>query len=184
MQSTIKKVMLVLVAVGGVQVVGCQSLIPTVTVTVGLDENLSSIDVVAGEANTKQGRVLFSSDGNFSIGRGSLVIDPEALSFTASSTNAPKLISAQSMSDTIQVTAFVASPELLDTVCEVGEKYGPYTVTLDGTFQPTSVTPASITLTQDTIDLLNAGSFSLCLQVDSSVSGTVVLSSLNLNLGF
>jgi hypothetical protein len=83
----------------------------------------------------------------------------------------------------LEITAWIASADLLDTVCDVGEQYGPYEVTLDANYVPIAVQPATITLTQTTLDLLNGGEFSLCVQVVSPVSGTVRIESFTFNLG-
>ena len=56
-------------------------------------------------------------------------------------------------------------------------------ITLDEDYAPIAINPSSVTLTQTTVDLLNAGEFSLCIEVVSPVDGRVTIGSLTLNLG-
>jgi len=177
----------ILALVGGMQITGCQSLIPLIAIPVSLSGTLSQIELIAGEPSTTCGTINFTTDSGFTIGRGTFEFDADALSFVALETTPAgtgKLVAGQAIENTIVATAFVAAAALQDTATEVGDKYGPYTDVLDENFQITSVSPSSITLTQNTIDLLNGGSLSLCLQIESSVSGTFAISSFKLNLGF
>ncbi len=69
-----------------------------------------------------------------------------------------------------------------DTVCETGEKYGPYTVTLDATGRPVSVDTAWVELTPRSTDWYNAGQFSLCIQMEATIAGTMSIESLAMDL--
>jgi len=184
MQLSFRVSTVLLVLVGGVQIAGCQSLIPLVAVPVSLSAKQSQIDLVAGDQSVTCDTINFVSNSSFTIGRGTFEIDPSALSFiTIETTPTGKSLAAQAIENTIMFTAFIAPATAGDTAVDVGDMYGPYTIVLDNNFQPVSVSPSAITLTQETVDLLNAGSFSLCLQIDSSVSGAFAISTVTLNLG-
>lgn len=59
-----------------------------------------------------------------------------------------------------------------DTVCETGETYGPYTVTLDADGRPVSVDTEWVELTQQSREWYNAGQFSMCIQIEATRAGT------------
>ena len=69
-----------------------------------------------------------------------------------------------------------------DTVCETGEKYGPYTVTLDANGRPVSVDTAWVEFTPRSTDLYNTGQFSLCIQMEATMAGTMIIESLAMDL--
>ena len=83
---------------------------------------------------------------------------------------------------TLVVTVWVAPIEQLDPVCEVGEQYGPYSITLNEDNVPTAIDPSTIELTDATLDLLAAGEFSICLEVISPIDGTVTIDRLEVEL--
>ncbi len=188
MKLSLKFSTAMLAIIGGVQIVGCQSLIPLIAIPVSLTGSLANIELIAGEQSTTCGSVNFATESGFTIGRGTFEIDANSLSFASIETipagdGSDEMPANQAVENSITLTAFVAAAGLQDTATEVGDPYGPYTILLDDNFQPVSVSPSSITLTQDTIDLLNGGSLSLCLQIESTVSGSLAISSFTLNLG-
>ena len=75
------------------------------------------------------------------------------------------------------------SVDLVDTVCDVGEQYGPFEVVLDENLEPVSVSPSRDLLTRNTLNLINEGEFSLCIEVVSPVEGIVEIESFAFNLG-
>jgi hypothetical protein len=80
----------------------------------------------------------------------------------------------------LEITVWIASGDEVETVCDTGEEYGPFSVKLEDNV-PVSVDPSEVTLSQNTLDLLNSGSFSLCIEVISPVDGIVTISSLTFN---
>ena len=140
---------------------GCNVL--QVPIEVSLDERTAAFDVTAGtpEQNT------FSSPidtAGITLGSGSVRIDPAAMSVMATDGSGAKLAQvgvicadacdAAAVDATtcdqvcnlgeINVTLWIGGADEISTVCETGDVYGPYRVTLDGTLQPVSVTPSSV----------------------------------------
>lgn len=157
---------------------GCQP--PTIPATIGLSPAIGSFVLEAGTAVMHAGTVNFNNDSGLTIGSGRLRLDPSVITFTPA---AGKFTAFQVVAETLTVTARVGPPEDVATVCETGETYGPFTVTLDENLQPASIEPDSVGLSQTTIDLLNAGSFSLCLEAVSSVNGTLAIPNMVFDLG-
>jgi len=164
---------------GLLAVAGCQPI--RLPVTAALASSIGSFLVQAGVPTTQSGPVTFNNTTGISVGSGVLRLDPSVITVTAAAPG--KLVTLQAPSATLMVTARVAPLSERETVCETGETYGPFDVTLDATLQPVSVDPSSVALTQSTIALLNAGEFSLCLEVVSPVDGTVTIASLAFDLG-
>jgi hypothetical protein len=77
--------------------------------------------------------------------------------------------------DTGILTLRVAPAEAASTVCTDGELIGPFTITLDGSFQPVSVVPPTVEATQTTMDVINIGSYSICFEVTSPVDAVADL---------
>jgi hypothetical protein len=69
-----------------------------------------------------------------------------------------------------------------NTVCDDGDEYEAV-VQLDDNGDPTSVSISPSQLTQNTIDLLNSGSFAICVEVISPVTGEILIDELVFNLG-
>jgi len=85
---------------------------------------------------------------------------------------------AQAAVDGGQLYLRVGTAEQIDTVCEVGELYGPFSITLADNFQPESVSPAEANATQQTLDVINTGSYSICVQIMPSITAIADLNSL------
>lgn len=83
---------------------------------------------------------------------------------------------------TAEVTWWVGPMDDQDTVCETGEKYGPFTVTLDGQGRGVSVNTGWVELTQQSKDWYNSGQFSMCIQMEATVAGTMTIESLAMDL--
>jgi len=84
---------------------------------------------------------------------------------------------------TLRITAWIAPADEVETACETGDQYGPYSVELDEDDQPVSKHPSNIPLSDETLDLINGGSFSLCIEVVSPIDGTVTIDALSIDLG-
>jgi len=169
------------VTVLGWQLGGC-SIAPMIPVNVPLSGGLAAYDVQADEPAKSSGTANFDT-GGISVGRGTIELDPSVITVTPANGTGSKGGVAFQETSTLEITVWVASVDLADTVCEAGEQYGPFSVTLDENFVPIAITPGSVTLSQNTIDLLNAGEFALCIEVISPIDGTVTIGSMTLNLG-
>lgn len=167
-------------AMGMVYLGGCNVSTPPIQVDLPLGSTFGSVQV---QANVPTQRTAVVSGGNIPLNltNGTLEIDPSAITVTPNgSTNKPD-VTAQGGPGTLTITVKVAPSDQIDTVCETGEQFGPYTVTLDENLVPTSVTPTP-SLTPTTLDLLEQGDFSVCVEMVSSVDATISISSIRLNV--
>ncbi len=167
------------------QLGGCNlaSLIPIPPVTFELGAGLATFEVQAGQAVQNTGSGAFDLSG-FSIGSGSIELDPTVITVTPSGTPTGKGSANLQAGGTLDITVWIASADEVATVCDTGEQYGPFSVALDANNVPISISPSTFNLTDSTLDLLNSGSFSLCIEVISPVDGTVTINSLTFNFGF
>ncbi len=171
-----------LVVLAAWQFSGCVSVLPQFTVPISLGGN-GVFDVQAGEPKTVQiARDNFDT-GGITLGSGSMQIAPEAITVTPAGGAAGKGTANWQAGGTLVITGWIGPIDDVDTVCDTGEQYGPYTVELDENYVPVSVVPSSITLSQTTLDLLNGGAFSLCIEVVSPVTGTVTIDTLTFRVG-
>ena len=153
-----------------------------IPVEFSLAGGLGTFEVQAGVLKQNRGTGALG-DTQINIGSGTLRIDPAKITITPANGGGGKGRVNLQAGGTLVVSASIASVEELDTVCENGEKYGPFNVALDVNNQPVSVDPSSVTLSQNTIDLINGGTFSLCIEVTSPIDGTVTIEALNFDLG-
>lgn len=79
------------------------------------------------------------------------------------------------------VTLFVAPADAANA-CTDGEPYGPFTVTFDTSSQPQSISPPTLEASQTTIDIINVGAFSVCVQVTIPVTALASLGQLDVAL--
>jgi len=147
---------------------------------VELGPNLGVFEVLAGTPTSKSGTSSFG-ETSVQIGSGSIEIDPSVITVTPAE-GTKGSINLQETS-TLIITVWIDDVESLATVCSSDSEYGPFAVELDENFIPVSVTPSTVTLDQATIDLLNAGEFSLCIEIESPVTGTIEIESFTFNLG-
>ncbi|MBI1827837.1 MAG: hypothetical protein HY287_02085 [Planctomycetes bacterium] len=171
-------------ALGLAIVVGCGQSLFTIASNFQLQNGLESFDVQAGQPVQKHGSIGIQSTGTVpSIKSGKLLISPSKITFTPTSGTPKGNVNAQAAENTITVTVKLDTAEADATVCDSGEEYGPFVVTLDSNNQPTSVDPSEVTLSQNVIDLLNGGRFSVCIDVTSTVNGTVGIQALTFKFG-
>ncbi|MBU0730791.1 MAG: hypothetical protein KKE17_11000 [Proteobacteria bacterium] len=79
------------------------------------------------------------------------------------------------------LTARIGSSSDLAIVCNDGAAYGPFVISVDDSNDPVSVEPATVTANPSTVQLINAGAFTICLQITSPVSGSLSASDLKVN---
>ena len=83
--------------------------------------------------------------------------------------------------NTLEITGWIHNEA--GTLFTDGDKYGPYLVTFDENGQGVSVTPSSIELTDNTVALLNAGSFAIGFKLVIAQDATITVDSFTVNVG-
>jgi len=81
------------------------------------------------------------------------------------------------------MTMRVARFEDSGTVCSTGELYGPYDIELDDDFSASSVSPPASSATQQTLDIINTGGYSICIQVTPVIDATANLDFVEVDIG-
>ncbi len=124
--------------------------------------------------------------GGTTITSGTVQVPPEAITVERIG-GAAKAAVAMQAGEPLSVTVWIAGAGDIDTVCGGGEQYPPspdtaFLVTLDENFIPTSVEPSSVPLTQNTVDLINGGAFTMCLRVNWSLDARVTMDSIRFEL--
>ena len=183
-------VMTVLAILGCCHLNGCANLLPTVPVTVGLSSDLGRFEVQAGVPSQTQGTFGFTPSSDLMIGRGSLTIDPSAISFTPADTAGGKVGPRLQGEAVLNITIWVAREEDLDNVFDDPTTSDKYTLaaTVEGG-AVTNIEAEETSLKPRTLQLLNEGieqgnvRAAIGLRVVSSIDGTVQLDSLIFNLG-
>ena len=161
------------VMVAVLQVNGCVALIPPQTVPFALGSS-DTFQVEACVARENRLTVTDFDLAGFTIVRGSMTIDSSTITITPDADQTGECPgSSEARTFTIEVRLGAKGTE--GTVCDDGERFGPYVVELDEDFKVVSITPSSVTLSQNAVDLLNGGDFVLCITVDTDFSGTIVV---------
>jgi hypothetical protein len=137
-------------------------------------------DVIAGQSKSEARTANLTVAREFGSGAIQLNVDEIIVSPTDEGNKVSATLQATQVPE---VTVHLGGFDDLATVCDTGESYGPFEVTLDENFQPVSISPASVTLSQISIELLNTGKFSFCLDVLSPVSGSVVIEGMTFQVG-
>lgn len=173
MKRTLVSISGLAVMVAVLQVSGCVALIPPQTFPFNLGlSGTFEVEACSAEANTLI--VTDFSTGGFTIASGTMTIDPGTITVTPDAEQTGECPgSSEARTFTIEVR--LGAPGTEATVCDDGEQFGPYVVELDDDFNVVSITPSSVTLSQNAVDLLNGGSFVLCITVDTDFSGTIVV---------
>lgn len=81
-----------------------------------------------------------------------------------------------------QMWFYVGRLEDYGTVCDSGEAYGPFDVTVNASSQLSSVSPPTTTATETTMDIINIGAYSFCVKVVSPINAEVDLNSVGFNI--
>ena len=79
------------------------------------------------------------------------------------------------LTESASVMFHIAPADQRETVCTGGVQYGPYVVGLSSAFLPTTVAPTTATANAQTLSIMNAGPFAVCLEVLSPVGGSFSL---------
>ena len=164
------------VMVAVLQVSGCVALIPPQVFPFNLGlSGTFEVEACVAEANT-----LIVTDfdtAGFTIVSGTIAIESSTISIIPDAEQTGDCPgSSEARTFTIEVQ--LGAPGTEETVCDDGEQFGPYVVELDEDFNVVSITPSSVTFSQNAVDLLNGGSFVLCITVDTAFSGTIVVDEL------
>lgn len=155
-------------------------------IKLNLGESTGDFEIEAGTSRRLRGSGQIDAQGQ-TITSATIRIDTSSITFAPaadSDQTDQKAASQQLVDNTIEITISLAAPDEQDTVCDEGQMYGPFVFTLGEDLQPLSVTPSSVDLTDETIDLLSTGSISLCVDILSTVSGTITINNFIFNLDF
>lgn len=159
---------------------------PTAEVAVNFGAGAEDIQIEAGTSKRLRGTAEIPT-ASLAATAGTLRLDTSSITFTPadqSDQTGGKITPQQQTANTIEITISLAGSNQQDTVCEEGQMFGPFLITLDEDLQPVSVTPSSVVLTDDTIALLNTGSVTLCVDILSTISGTIRINNFIFNLEF
>lgn len=186
---------------GSLSLWGCASILPTVEVPLDLGLSFAVEGGVPSDDT-----VNFDFDPQAQAGRGTMEIDPGSISLQPSDNGGGKvrLVNYQTVEDCttaclaagvpsatcqsvcannhLLITVWIGSTEDITANCESGEQHV-FDVTLDDEGVPTSVSVTPSSLSDTSIELINSGVFSVCIEVLSPTDGTVLLDELILNLG-
>jgi len=153
-----------------------------VAVPVDFEGDGLSFDVVAGQPTSKSGPVS-GFDSPVEIGGGAIGFNASDFTIVADDFDDQKQAALLQAGGALEITVHLGPADSQATVCETGDTYGPFEVTLDENNVPQSVSPSTVILEQSSIDLLNAGVFSYCLEIVSPVSGEVIVGAMQFNVG-
>lgn len=152
------------------------------TIKFNLSSGLGEFDVMPGEPTTSRGTGEFSVTGGAATS-GTISLDLDEITITPLESNGEKgTVNYGIDENTVTITVWVDDFGDDDVVCEEGEQVGPYTITLDQDLTPVSIEPNTFTLSDTIVSLLNEGSFSLCIQVESTVALNIDINSLDINI--
>ena len=172
---------------------GCGTGVIQIPVSIPLG-TAGELDVQAGQPSTRTG-TFSTGDIPIDIGSGSLRIDPDAITYDPSDAkvaqSAPTCADACAAANIdsascdavcglgqIEATLWIGLADELDTVCETGDQYGPYTATLDDSGVVTDIDPGSLTFGEKTLEAFNAGGGTFCITVIAPYDGTVILDTI------
>ena len=163
---------------------GCASIIPEIEFPLPLAGSLGTFQVEAGVPTRNAGTATFDTSG-LTVQGGSLKINLISISVTAASAKTD--VALTTAAGMLEIVVRIDNVNASATVCESGERYpetdGEYfVVTLDEDNIPLSVTPSEVTLRDNAVEALNAGQASICVEVTSSIDGSVSISSMTLGI--
>ena len=153
-----------------------------VTADFELGEGLRSFQVQAGQPAENFGRGTFDITGG-AITSGTVALDPASVVVTPANAGPDKAQLTMQAGEELVITVWIDAPENVDTVCDGGgEQYGPFNVVLDEDYVPVSIDPDEVTLSEATVELINAGEFAICIRVVSPIDGTVEITALTFTI--
>lgn len=168
---------------------GCANLIPPQAVNFDLNGGAGlEFAVTPGEPVQRMATLSFNPAG-VNITGGTFEIKPEAITLNAEEAQ-PGKIATRLQGGVVTVSGRVAIPGQEDDVCNSTDVYGAYDVTFDNNLAVTDINPSSITLSTNTITVLNADpdpttgliSVAICLDVSAPFTGTVTIRALTFNI--
>lgn len=176
-------------AVLAISVCGCTNLIPPQAVNFSLNGGAGlQFPVTPGESVQRMATLSFDPAG-LNITGGTFELNPDAISVEGEEAP-PGKFATRLQAGTVTVTGRVAFPGQEEDVCNSTDSYGPYDVSFDDDFTVTGVSPDSITLSSNTIAVLNTEpdpqtglvSVSICLDVSAPFTGMVTIRALTFNI--
>ncbi len=94
------------------------------------------------------------------------------------STNSKRDKISARATETVTMRIYIASAAEESTVCTSGEEFGPFEISVSDGNQLDSVSPDSSTASQSSLSIINTGSVSLCLRIDSPVEAVLDIDEL------
>lgn len=139
-------------------------------------------EVIANEDSDLQvnGSLSLTGPGGstVAVSGGTIMLTPGAITVVANGNNNKALPNLQA-GEPLSITAWIdAVGGAAADFCASGDEYGPFIVTVDENLVPTSVDPDEVTLTDNTVNLINGGDFDLCIRVNWTMDATVTIDSL------
>lgn len=135
--------------------------------TIALPQSVGRFVVMAGEE--KQSKDILPGAQISATASPKLALNSGDISFT----------SDDSVGGTLLVSVAFGEVSGFDRACaEPVDSYGPFTVTVNGNSQITSVT-GEFEVAPTTVSLLTGGSYTVCVTFSSTVAGTVIISAFS-----
>jgi len=168
---------------------GCASLIPAQAVEFELNGGAGlQFPVTPGEPVQRMAVLTFDPAG-LNIAGGTFQIKSEDITVDEEEAQ-PGKQATRLQGGTLTVSGRVAMSGQEDAVCTSTDAYGPYDVSFDESFAVTGVSPDSITLSSNTVSVLNADpdpttglvTVAICLDVSAPFTGTVTIRALTFNI--
>ncbi len=97
---------------------------------------------------------------------------------STNSTNSKRDKISARATETVTMRIYIASAAEESTVCTSGEEFGPFEISVSDGTQLDSVSPSSATASQSSLSIINTGSVSLCLRIESSVEAVLDIDEL------
>lgn len=171
----------VLLTACGLWIHGCTQPFIPIPVTLGGETGLV-FNVEPGTPSSRNLPVNLDLSSDLRVGSAALRLGADNITYQPSGAGKGAVI-AQGATITVDVTVRIAGSDELESVCDNGEEYGPFEVVFDAEFNVVSIDPSTVTLSDDTVALINSGGFSLCIDVESTDGGTVTINGYTIVVG-
>lgn len=164
---------------------GCPAMnggLAPLTVRFTLSANLGEFTITPGEPSTARGTGQFNITGGVAASA-NISIDLDDITITPVEDETEKgTVNYGLDAQTVTITLWIDDFDNEENVCDEGEQVGPFTITLDQDLAPVSIEPNMFSLSEEVISLLNEGSFSICIEVESTVAINVDVDALDINV--
>ena len=144
---------------------------------VELGDELANFELVAGEPARHQD-VIDLGEAPFEASAGVLRFDSDRLSVSPAPGGASKGSVNAHEGRAVEVTVRLASAADVETVCEAGEVFGPFDLDFDTFNEFEASVPAEVPLNAAALELIRAGTMSICIECSAEFAGTVRIGGL------